>query len=65
MDEGIAGPVKHILHCQVAFLNGQRGGNEQNPIYEGIKNVLVQSIGVIHGARSGLFGAFSLFSFSP
>ena len=63
MDERVAGPVKHVLDSYITFLNGQRGGNEQNPVYEGIKNILVEA--VAHYASSNLFRTFGLFGFAP
>ena len=41
MDERVARPVKHVFDGQIAFLNGQRGGNEQSSVYDGIKNILL------------------------
>jgi hypothetical protein len=63
MDERFARPVKHVFDCQVALLNDQRGGNQQNSIYDGMKNILVKT--VVHGASSNLFGTLSLFELPP
>ena len=64
MDKLVTGPVKKVLDSYIAFLNGQGGGNEQNPVYDGIKNILVEAV-AHNSTGSNLFRTFSFFGFAP